>query len=52
MVSAEPEKKISQYRMGRQLYGSACTYCMDERFRAFDKESGKVLWEYLLDAGG
>ena len=25
---------------------------MDERFRAFDKETGKILWEYQLDAGG
>jgi quinoprotein glucose dehydrogenase len=25
---------------------------MDERFRAFDKESGDTLWEYQMDAGG
>ncbi len=25
---------------------------MDERFRAFDKKTGEVLWEYQLDAGG
>jgi len=25
---------------------------MDERFRAFDKDTGKILWEYQLDAGG
>lgn len=25
---------------------------MDERFRAFDKSSGELLWEYQLDAGG
>lgn len=25
---------------------------MDERFRAFDKETGEVLWEYQLPAGG
>ncbi len=25
---------------------------MDERFRAFDIRSGKVLWEFQLDAGG
>jgi quinoprotein glucose dehydrogenase len=25
---------------------------MDERFRAFDAESGAVLWEFQLDAGG
>lgn len=25
---------------------------MDERFRAFDARTGKVLWEYQLDAGG
>jgi quinoprotein glucose dehydrogenase len=25
---------------------------MDERFRAFDKETGEQLWEYQLDAGG
>jgi quinoprotein glucose dehydrogenase len=25
---------------------------MDERFRAFDKNTGKVLWEHQLDAGG
>jgi quinoprotein glucose dehydrogenase len=24
---------------------------MDERFRAFDSASGKVLWEFQLDAG-
>jgi len=24
----------------------------DERFRAFDKRNGRVLWEYQLDAGG
>ena len=24
----------------------------DEKFRAFDKESGKILWEYQLEAGG
>jgi quinoprotein glucose dehydrogenase len=24
----------------------------DEKFRAFDTESGKVLWEYKLPAGG
>ena len=24
----------------------------DERFRAFDKHSGKVLWEHQLNAGG
>lgn len=24
----------------------------DERFRAFDAETGRVLWEYSLDAGG
>lgn len=24
----------------------------DERFRAFDKQNGKVLWEFQLDAGG
>jgi quinoprotein glucose dehydrogenase len=24
----------------------------DERFRAFDKQSGKVLWEHQLNAGG
>jgi quinoprotein glucose dehydrogenase len=25
---------------------------MDERFRAFDKESGEILWEFQMDAGG
>lgn len=25
---------------------------MDERFRAFDKSTGEVLWEYQMDAGG
>lgn len=25
---------------------------MDERFRAFDKETGDLLWEYQMDAGG
>ena len=25
---------------------------MDERFRAFDKLSGKLVWEYQLEAGG
>ncbi len=25
---------------------------MDERFRAFDKDTGSVLWEYQMDAGG
>ncbi|MDH3244953.1 MAG: PQQ-binding-like beta-propeller repeat protein, partial [Saprospiraceae bacterium] len=25
---------------------------MDERIRAFDKETGAVLWEYQMDAGG
>ncbi len=25
---------------------------MDERFRSFEQETGKVLWEYQLDAGG
>lgn len=25
---------------------------MDERFRAFDKETGELLWEYQMDAGG
>ncbi|NND08804.1 MAG: pyrroloquinoline quinone-dependent dehydrogenase [Saprospiraceae bacterium] len=25
---------------------------MDERFRAFDKETGEMLWEFQLDAGG
>jgi quinoprotein glucose dehydrogenase len=25
---------------------------MDERFRAFDKQTGEVLWEYQLNAGG
>lgn len=25
---------------------------MDERFRAFDIETGKVLWEFQMDAGG
>jgi quinoprotein glucose dehydrogenase len=25
---------------------------MDEKFRAFDKATGKVLWEYQLPAGG
>jgi quinoprotein glucose dehydrogenase len=25
---------------------------MDERFRAFDKDTGKVLWEFQMDAGG
>ncbi|HXG64995.1 MAG TPA: pyrroloquinoline quinone-dependent dehydrogenase [Blastocatellia bacterium] len=25
---------------------------MDEKFRAFDKETGKLLWEYKLPAGG
>ncbi len=25
---------------------------MDERFRAFDKETGKQLWEYQMEAGG
>ena len=25
---------------------------MDERFHAFDKETGELLWEYQLDAGG
>ena len=24
---------------------------MDERFRAFDAETGEVLWEYQLEAG-
>ncbi len=24
----------------------------DEKFRAFDKKTGKVLWEYQLPAGG
>ena len=24
----------------------------DEKFRAFDKSTGKVLWEYQLNAGG
>lgn len=25
---------------------------MDEKFRAFDKDTGKILWEFQLDAGG
>jgi quinoprotein glucose dehydrogenase len=25
---------------------------MDERFHAFDKQTGKLLWEYQMDAGG
>ena len=25
---------------------------MDERFHAYDRETGEVLWEYQLDAGG
>jgi quinoprotein glucose dehydrogenase len=25
---------------------------MDERFHAFDKETGQLLWEYQMDAGG
>ena len=25
---------------------------MDERFRAFDTESGEILWEFQMDAGG
>jgi len=25
---------------------------MDERFRAFDRDTGKVLWEFQMDAGG
>ena len=25
---------------------------MDERFHAFDKDTGKLLWEYQLEAGG
>jgi quinoprotein glucose dehydrogenase len=25
---------------------------MDERFRAFDKETGRTLWEFQMDAGG
>ncbi|MCB0670037.1 MAG: PQQ-binding-like beta-propeller repeat protein [Saprospiraceae bacterium] len=25
---------------------------MDERFRAFDQETGEMLWEYQMDAGG
>lgn len=25
---------------------------MDERFRAFDKDTGKLLWEFQMDAGG
>ncbi|MCB0846855.1 MAG: c-type cytochrome, partial [Bacteroidetes bacterium] len=25
---------------------------MDERFRAFDQETGEVLWEFQMDAGG
>lgn len=25
---------------------------MDERFRAFDKDTGRVLWEFQMDAGG
>ena len=25
---------------------------MDERFHAYDKDTGKLLWEYQLDAGG
>ncbi len=25
---------------------------MDERFRAFDKDTGNLLWEYQMDAGG
>jgi quinoprotein glucose dehydrogenase len=25
---------------------------MDERFRAFDKDTGEMLWEFQMDAGG
>ncbi len=25
---------------------------MDERFHAYDRDTGKLLWEYQLDAGG
>ncbi|MCK5703340.1 MAG: PQQ-binding-like beta-propeller repeat protein, partial [Cyclobacteriaceae bacterium] len=25
---------------------------MDERFHAFDKDTGDLLWEYQMDAGG
>ena len=25
---------------------------MDERFHAFDKATGKLLWEFQMDAGG
>ena len=25
---------------------------MDERFHAFDKQTGKLLWEFQMDAGG
>jgi quinoprotein glucose dehydrogenase len=25
---------------------------MDERFHAFDKSTGKLLWEFQMDAGG
>ena len=25
---------------------------MDERFRAFDRTTGEMLWQYQMDAGG
>jgi quinoprotein glucose dehydrogenase len=46
---------------GTQLFGGGIVTAgglvfigasQDEKFRAFDKNTGKVLWEYLLPAGG
>jgi quinoprotein glucose dehydrogenase len=35
---------------GGLLFIGATTY--DRKFRAFDKHTGKVLWEYTMDAAG
>jgi len=46
---------------GTQLFGGGIVTAgglvfigasQDEKFRAFDKKTGKVLWEYLLPFGG
>lgn len=46
---------------GTQLFGGGIVTAggvvfigasQDEKFRAIDKENGKILWEYLLPSGG
>lgn len=55
-LEAEGYKPTGTFNMGGPMVTAGglvfIAATMDERFRAFDRETGEMLWEFQMDAGG